>query len=72
MLDAIKRREGDIAGEALIMELLDTLRAARQEHELRMIYTGSLGTASCADRTARTGLSERPHSTTWRSLIWNP
>ena len=43
MLDAIKRRPGGIDGEALIMELLDTLRAARQEHDIRMIYTGSLG-----------------------------
>lgn len=39
MLDTIKRREG----EALTMELLDTLRAIRQENDLRMIYTGSLG-----------------------------
>jgi hypothetical protein len=43
MLDAIKRRPGGMEGEAQIMELLDTLRAARQEHDLRMIYTGSLG-----------------------------
>ena len=48
MLDAIKRREerreGGIKGEALVMELLDTLRAARQENPgLRMIFTGSLG-----------------------------
>jgi hypothetical protein len=43
MLDAIKRREGDIQGESLVMELLDTLRAIRQETDLRMIYTGSLG-----------------------------
>jgi hypothetical protein len=43
MLDAIKRRPGGIAGEALVMEILDTLRAVRQEHDLRMIYTGSLG-----------------------------
>lgn len=44
MLDAIKRREDGATGESLIMELLDALRAARQENtELRMIYTGSLG-----------------------------
>lgn len=48
MLDAIKRRKGNttdeaLQGEALIMELLDTLRAVRQENDLRMIYTGSLG-----------------------------
>lgn len=43
MLDAIKRREESVVGEALVMELLDTLRAVRQENELRMIYTGSLG-----------------------------
>ncbi len=48
MLDAIKRRErdlkGSLKGEALVMELLDTLRAARQENAaIRMIYTGSLG-----------------------------
>lgn len=43
MLDAIKRRPGGADGEALIMEILDTLRAARQEHDLRMIDTGSLG-----------------------------
>jgi len=43
MLDAIKRRPGGTDGEALIMEILDTLRAVRQEHNLRMIYTGSLG-----------------------------
>jgi hypothetical protein len=43
MLDAIKRRPGGADGEALIMELLDTLRTARQERDLRMIYTGSLG-----------------------------
>jgi hypothetical protein len=45
MLDAFKRRQpaDAIAGEALIMELLDTLRAVRQENDLRMIYTGSLG-----------------------------
>ena len=43
MLDAIKRREKDVAGEARVMELLDTLRAIRQERDLRMIYTGSLG-----------------------------
>lgn len=47
MLDAIKRnqqaKQGNMAGEALIMELLDTLRAIRQEQQIRMIYTGSLG-----------------------------
>ena len=43
MLDAIKRRQGDVDGEALIMELLDVLRALREETNLRMIYTGSLG-----------------------------
>ena len=43
MLDAIKRRQGDVDGEALIMELLDALRALREETNLRMIYTGSLG-----------------------------
>ncbi|MCX6378315.1 MAG: ATP-binding protein [Armatimonadetes bacterium] len=40
MLDAIQRREG----AAVVMEILDTLRAVRQMNSpLRMIYTGSLG-----------------------------
>ena len=44
MLDAIKRRAKDgLDGEAVVMEILDTLRAIRQENDLRMIYTGSLG-----------------------------
>jgi hypothetical protein len=43
MLDAIKRSTGGRGGDSLIMELLDTLRAVRQETGLRMIYTGSLG-----------------------------
>lgn len=45
MLDAIKKRSpGDgVTGEAVVMEILDTLRAIRQECDLRMIYTGSLG-----------------------------
>jgi hypothetical protein len=48
MLDAIKRGterdRGAGQGEAVVMEVLDTLRAARQsDSSLRMIYTGSLG-----------------------------
>lgn len=53
MLDAIRRsrttskdaKSSSVSAEneAIVMELLDTLRAARQEHNLRMIYTGSLG-----------------------------
>ena len=44
MLDAVRRRTATAAeGEARVMELLDTLRAARQESALRMIFTGSLG-----------------------------
>lgn len=48
MLEAIKRGEVDsqgvARGEAVVMEILDALRAARQmDSTLRMIYTGSLG-----------------------------
>jgi hypothetical protein len=44
MLDKIKQSTENSKGEVIIMELLDTLRAARQTNpELRMIYTGSLG-----------------------------
>jgi hypothetical protein len=43
MLDSIKRNN-TTGGEAVVIEILDTLRATRQtESELRMIYTGSLG-----------------------------
>ncbi len=51
MLDAIKRSTGGRGGDSLIMELLDTLRAVRQETGLRMIYTGSLDTMKCLHRT---------------------
>lgn len=44
MLLAIKRNTDGGNGESVVMELLDTLRAARQTNlPLRMIYTGSLG-----------------------------
>ena len=43
MLDAIKRNK-TVGGEAVVIEILDVLRAVRQtESDLRMIYTGSLG-----------------------------
>ena len=42
MLDKMRRPEN--GGDLAVMEILDTLRAARQTHtNLRMIYTGSLG-----------------------------
>lgn len=57
MLQAIKASEGDRA----VMDLLNTLRDARQQHDqIRMVYTGSIGFHHVLDQLAEDGKPVRP------------
>jgi hypothetical protein len=57
MLYNIKRR----VGEAVAMEVLDTLRALRQTHpELRMVFTGSIGLHNVISQLRSSGYANDP------------
>lgn len=57
MIDDLRKREGDTSA----MEMLDTLRAVRQEtRQIRMVYTGSIGLHHVVNLLKKNGYSNEP------------